>query len=649
MSKVNSTILRPLALTGLVSLLAACGGEKAKINENPDQGVVTSSNGCLVSDEKCQSFIIDYPVQGINFECSSDTLNKFVTEFEGNVARGGCPSKDKVTFYIQGSTSDKRISLGTIDLEKHNPLFMKLQPTQISLLNIAAAMTGKEAQKDNVEDETYKVMVGLIRMFQAIGVSAPHSISVAGDLQPVELDKALKDDLSKLEASVDVKSFVDGSYVEKLAPWVKISDIEEATAVQVASNLLNLSNVNIYSANFMPIFEDGLVDIGGFFGKSILGNGNESIANLYLLTTRQGYTMGYAVQWTGVPKLPEDTPANDWSKVQRIRLLTQVEPKTIFAAPTTGWVNPITKQIAQPLNLLSAANSNDRLELYQGKFLSGHTIAGNEYLYKKLSGDTKAPEDKKVYGAWRQQLGNDQLTGAIDLYKRSPATYLDNRVFLTNNTVKAGSKYIFPLYANLTLDFGKATELKKETISIVIDENGDIRTNMSNNGTNPMVSDQCSVITDQANYIDNLGVKQYRIGTTGAANHSEVDKSITIRMILSNPAFGNLDGTLVGLNENLVTLPSEGGAATSTVAGGVRINLQNLIVSQSTEYGINITGWEGAYATPARWVNMKGVMQEVFNSQNKDNLSPAQIELAKRQGGGIAIELPKCYQIKTKV
>lgn len=630
-------IIRPLALTSLVSLLAACGGESASINENPNSGVVTSTNGCLASSNQCQTFVLDYPASGINFDCKSDNKNHFNTELSQNVVTGGCGIQDTAKFYIQGTTTDKRISLGDVDLGALNPKYTVGQPTQVSLLDIAAGMTGKPAQRASLEDETFRVLVALVRVFQSIAVE--QNQDQAGDLQPVNLSDQFKNKLSALEASVDAKSFADGSYEAKLKPWLDVSRIDEQTAMQVAQQLVNLSNVNIYIAEFLSMTGANL-DLAGFTGKS--ASGNESIASLYSLTTRQGQTLGYALQWTGKPL---NTGTEAVPNVSRMNLITQVQPKKLNADAQLNWINPLSKKIGQALELAAAGNTVDRMRLEQGTFFNGTTIAGNESLYKFTTGFKQGPSDPSVYGKWSQNLAGEQYTGSIDIFRSNPAAYLDRRVFLTPNTVHNGEQYIFPLYATLTFDYGTQTSLPPEKLSIVIEANGDIRTNMAN--ADQLTSDQCAVV-DPVSLKDNFGVQQYVIGTTGATNYSDSDKSVTVRMILANPIFKNLDGAVIGLNQVFIS-NTVAGEAGGYVAGGVRLNLQNLIVDKNASRGINITGWNAKGATSAEWSNMLAVMQVVYNTANPDKIGQAERDLALRNGGRINIALPQCYRVKTKV
>ena len=644
---MNNKFILPFALTGLVSALAACGGggESATIFEDPNKGVQTTSNGCLESAEKCLAFYVDYPVEGLNFDCSSDKTNHFVTEIDSSVASGGCQIGDKVSFYIQGAKSGRKIVLGTVDLAKIRPLKISGQPAPIGLIDIATAMTGKAPTEMSMRDDTFKVMVGLVRILQTVSID--QDVNVEGDIQQINLSTDLKNNLDKVTANVDVNNFLDGSYISLLQPWINIKATTETTAQKVAEQLINLSNVNLYTANFLAV-SGANVDVGGFQGKSSSSSGNESIANLYLLTTRQGYTTGYAVQWTGKPAT---TGQEIISSIGRVNLLIQSAPKKLDALSQNGWINVFNKKISMPF-VLNSASSTDKMELYQGTVFNGTTIPGTNYVYQQITADKNAPTDKSVLGAWRQTLNNEQFTGNIDIYKSNPATYLDKQVFRSINTVKSGEKYIFPLYANLTFNFDDTT-VPKVTLGVVIDENGDIRTNIGPNQekTANMASNQCTDVDPVTMKDKTTGAQQYRIGTTGAANYSASDKSLTIRMILAGQAFGDIDGALVGLNESLVFLPQDSsGNSTSYKSGGVRLNLQNLIVEGSPTRGINITGWNGAAATTASWGNMLAMSQVVFNSStgNKDKVTQAQKDLVKRSGGYLTIDLPQCYTVKTK-
>ena len=642
---MKKIFLAPFALTGLTLALAGCGGGSTTVNEDPYKGITTTSSGCTSSSAQCGVFYIDYPVSGLNFDCSSNTKEHYQTQEDGNSVTGGCLATDKVNFYIQGATTSRKITFGEIDLAKIRPKKISTQPAPIRLIDIAESMTGKTIQNQSMDDETYRVLVGLVRVFQAVGVE--QNVNVAGDLQPIALLSTFKDDLKGLDADVSKADFIDGSYATKLKPWVNLDTVDNATAQKVADQLILMSNVSVYTANFLAASTtEG--ELGGFYGKTTGTSKKESIANLYLLTDRKGYTSGYAVQWTGVPVISE-TDTSIGSAVARLKLLTQVPPAKINATGLSNdWFNPFTKKISTPLKLFTP-NSTDALTLNQGTLFNDTTVPGTEFLYKFTTNDTKAPVSNDVYGKWNQTLNGENFEGGIDIYKANAVTYLSNQVFKTENNVKSGESYVFPLYANITFNFTDSKTNPSVKLGVVIDENGDIRTNIADpSNSSDLSSNQCPTV-DAATMKDSRGVQQYRIGTTGVANFSANDKSITIRMILSNPVFGSLDGVLVGLNTPLIYSPiNPTDGIPQYTPSGVRINVQNLVVGKDPSKGINITSWDGQAATEATWGNMLAISQYTYNENNKTTTTPEQVALATRTDGTMTIKVADCYAIKNK-
>lgn len=636
----------PFALSSLFLALAGCGGESAKINEDPNAGVVTSTNGCDWKSETCQPFAVAYPISGLNFDCKLDTQNHFETLREGNIFTGGCAVGDKVSFYIQGQTSSRKINLGVVDLAKIGSKVAN-QPIQISLLDIASGMTGKPATAMDLTDETYRVMVEVTRLLQALGVENGVSKSET-DVQPIELRIDQKNDLSILKADVDVKDFLDGSYLADLAPWLNVGpQVSEASAIQVVEQQLKLKNVTIYNASFFTL-QAGDVDFGGFHGASESNPKKETISNLYLLTDRQGHSMGYTVQWTGVPVT---TGSQVISSNARINLLTQVTPiKSNLNSgrgetSVNGWINPLNDQIQTPLSFKTALDSVNQLNIFQGKILNQKVIAGNQYYYKQAMKSQTAPDDNStVYGRWDQILNGERFKGAFDLTRINPATYLENNVFKTTNTVRAGEKYVFPLYATLTFKFSNNV-VNPIDVGIVIDENGDIRTNRS---ATSLASDKCNAV--QENYMDADNVQQYRIGTTGATNSTPTDNSITLRMIFANQVFNQLDGAIVGFNSNFATLPSATNPALTVdvISSGARINIKRLIDNGVSPDAINISDWN-VNSPLVKWDNMHAVAQEIYNVAAGNSATTPQLDLAKLKSGTIEqIKLLNCSTYITK-
>ncbi|MFX7648168.1 protein FilF, partial [Acinetobacter baumannii] len=65
----------------------------------------TSNIGAV--DTTCLQFALDYPIAGINFDCSSATNFHYSTKFSGNAVIGSCKVGDTASFYIQSKDNKK--------------------------------------------------------------------------------------------------------------------------------------------------------------------------------------------------------------------------------------------------------------------------------------------------------------------------------------------------------------------------------------------------------------------------------------------------------------------------------------------------------------------------------------------------------------
>nr|WP_174506620.1 hypothetical protein [Acinetobacter sp. Marseille-Q1620] len=644
---MKTKLLLPFALTGLVSALTACGGESSHINENPYQGVVTSTNGCQASEGgNCQTFALDYPVAGLNFDCSSDTTNHFATAFDaGNIANGGCKVGDRIKFFIQGSQSSRTVNLGFVNLSKIRPEQVisgtKIRIAYLSLLDLATGLTDAEAKSMSMEDNTFKTLVGIIRVLQAVQVS---NSNFQSDIQPITLTGALKDKLSTITSDIEAKDFLDGSYVEKLNPWLNISAIDEQAAQAVAKKLIYQANVATYSAgaantSFLN------TDIKGFMAKSQSQANSYSIAEMFLLTTRQGYTLGYATQWNGKPKLQTNDTLSDLASNL---LIFQVSPKKFNLNTQDKWLDPLSYKTVKPLELQSPDKAENNISIYQGTLIADTAIPGTQDYYQRLI-NAKTTGDASIFGKWKQNIDGEQFNdGTVDIIKTDHATYLDKKIFKTKDNVAKGEKYIFPLYATLDVKFdtltGATSSIAPTKLSIVIDENGDIRTNLATDGK--LSSDQCPDI-DPVTYKDSNGVQQYRIGTVGTTNTSadKREQSIYIRMLLSNPVFGNLDGVTAGIQPSQST--------------SLRLNLMNLL-QDNVKGGIFILGYrtykdqstgQTLVTEVPSWTNPYAKFQHIYNTAKDNTPTPEMKDIALRQSGYFEgnVTLPACYQLKTKI
>ncbi|MBJ8499215.1 putative pilus system protein FilF [Acinetobacter oleivorans] len=645
---MNKKSFWPFALTTLAIMLNGCGGGSSNINEDPNSG---GNNGNLTSgsckpnvsgtasrDSNCFEFALDYPVEGINFDCSTALGQHFVTTLSQGTVTGTCKVGDTARFYLQGK-SDKQIFLGSVKLDTigkytafvNNGSQKTSLPVYLRLLDLASGITGKTPATLDKNDETIKVAIALVKIFQSIGFEKGDNL--IGDIQPIEITDEKKDLLTKLSQSVTAADFQSGAYASLLKPWLDVSPISDDEAYKLVVQTTNLSNAGTYEAtDILDVFLFRGCNLNSYeeCEKNSSTALRDSVNSMYLVTDRQGYTFGYGLQWNGVRKDLTD-PLN---------LVRKVKPVKMNVNAQNTWLHPISREIQSttPLRLSLSDNPNEDIQIYQGKLFNDYAIAGNEFVYKTLTNlNTGNPQH---YGRWRQTLGGENYNGGVDIYKGNKISFLESSVFKTAGNVKTGENYIFPLYANLTFNFAQ-TAAPPVNLGIVIDEHGDIRTDIKPNATTTDMSGQCATVTGN-NLIDSLGVQQYRIGTTAATldDPTNSDRSVYIRMMLANPKFSNIDGAMIGLT---FIGPS---------AGTAKLNLFNLLANKVDNNSINLNNGAKGLAS---WYNAHAAAQASYNAIDKVIPAPTDEEkaLAQRIVGTVTIKLadqsiPACKAIKTK-
>ena len=76
---MKNKILYPFAFTALFAALSGCGGESA--NVIPEQNDEATTNGsCSATATNCLEWGLEYPIDGLNFNCSGDKENTFIQE-----------------------------------------------------------------------------------------------------------------------------------------------------------------------------------------------------------------------------------------------------------------------------------------------------------------------------------------------------------------------------------------------------------------------------------------------------------------------------------------------------------------------------------------------------------------------------------------
>lgn len=641
---MNKKVLWPFALTTLALMLNGCGGGSSTINENPTNGSggATANGSCSVTNSDCLQFSLDYPIAGINFTCSSAANLSFVTKASGNSVIGSCKAGDTASFYLQDTKATRKIELGSVKLDTVSKIQMTVPP-RLKVMDMAIGLTGQTPTSLNQNDPTVRVAMALVKLFQSVGLE--RGDHVAGDLQPTQFTDEKKNTLNILVQNITATEWKNGAYANILKPWLDVSPVSDTQAFELVTQLAHLSLVGLYQSDYITLAEPNLIS-ENFYGCNLTNladcpknsaNTQHMFGNLFLLSDRRGYTFGYGLQWKGTSTITSQLAIS-----AVLNVLTKSKPTQMVADSQTTWLDPIQTEIksTQPFRLKTSSNTNEDLVIYQGKLLNDSLIAGRDSSYFGLT-NTKNPNPQQ-YALWKQSVDNQNYNGSMDIYKVSPASYLSNQIFKTANNVKSGQTYIFPLYATLNFKFDTAG-IAPIDLGIVVDENGDIRTDIKPNATATDMSGQCGVVSNTS-LIDNNGVQQYRIGTTGGTESATNDKSITVRMIFGVPQLGKLNGIVVGLNSNVVQSTSQTGSQTLLVSGA-KINVANLLQGQTS--GANLTTYDNKTVS---WLNPYAFYQQVYN--NIKDISPAPTEtekaLGQRMAGTVTLRTADCYQIKTK-
>lgn len=619
----------PLSLSALCALLVACGGESNVIYENPSvKPAETTATGCTAStNSNCMPFVLEYPVAGLQYMCSSDKLNLFRTQTSGNTVTGGCDKTDTATFFLNAG-GNARIALGSVAMSNLGQVATDAQPVHLTLLQLAQGLTGKAANTLDSSDATVQVAMKLVQIFQA--VSTQKLGNVIGDIQPLTLNSATLAGLNNITSSVGLNEYQNGQYVSLLQPWVDVSQVSDAQALATLKKAINITQGALYQAD-LPTFTSVNQ---GMIGTSSGIPQQTFIGTFFLMNDRQGYSHGYGIQWRGVPSQGSTT------NTSAISLVSTTDPVMMRASTQNSLFSPLTQRIS---GFDFVTTLNETLRLTQGKLLNDYIAAGTEGMYQQVTGTTTtAPADQLA--VWNMPVATASFSGSADIVKAYPISYLDNRVFKSSTTVKSGV-YYFPLYATLNFKFNPTNGVAPPDVKlgIVIDEHGDIRTDMraGSAATNDM-SGQCGTVSDAsaAQFVDNYGVTQYRIGTLSASNYqpTQQDLSVSPRIILSGRAFGDLDGTLLGLTGGLV-----GTSGTTANTAGVKINLYGLY--NNANGNINMTDFSNG---TAKWVNAYNNYKAIYaqtqaSSANGATLTPAELNQVSRLGGTASITLASCY------
>lgn len=611
--------------------MTACGGGNNVIHEDPTiKPQETTATGCTVSDtnESCFQFVMEYPIAGIQYTCSSDKVNVFRTHLVQNVVTGGCDKKDTVTFFLNAQNK-VRIELGSVKIPELGMVSSPSSPVHLSVVDMAKGLTEKAAVDLDKNDATIQMAMHLIKIFQAIG-SQKSEDNIVGDIQPIDLDEKILDGITDITTPINTPEYQNGQYVALLSPWIDVSKISDAEAYAVLKKALYTSAGAIYQAD--PPF---LVQvIQGMVGSSGSGtNKKQLMGTFFVMSDRQGFSHGSGIQWRGIPTRDSETSAGT------IDLILKTPPVMMYANAQSSLINPVNKKIASSEQFLFTTSKNDSLYITNGRLINDYAVAGTDLFYKFLTGTEKAPAGDLA--TWNMLSGTDSYQGTADFVKAYPISYLDRRVFKSKNNINIGDKYYFPLYATLTFNYDDK-DINPSKLGIVIDEHGDIRTDVKDWKDKGNFIGQCAEILDtsQAQPKDNFGVQQYRIGTIGATNYQpqQSDMSISPRIILSGQHFADLDGMLLGVDNTV--LGADGTAAVNS--NGAKINLHSLLTATGMNTGtINISNFGGGVAS---WVNVYNQWNAIYIKNDSTATDAQKEDISKRITGTVSIQLADCYK-----
>lgn len=642
---MKNKILFPFAISTLLMALSGCGGESANVIKEPGDEA-TENGACTPGETNCVEWGLEYPLDGLNFNCSGDTENTFITLFDSKngVASGTCQKTDNIEFSIQSFGSNK-INLGQIKLSDYASFSAQTQLPRLSVIDIASGISGRRVGDLVPTDPTVQVAMRLVKILQALALQKG-SIVNPSDVQPLYITEDMRKNLAKISGNI---SLTDADLATKIKDFIDISQISDEVAFATVKKLVTIANAAVYQPEFSLFSTSGVIG-SNLTGSDGLVGCNQSpcdiknkntkylFGHFMLITDRQGYTFGSGLQWRDTQSKVAKENLSSLGGVNA-ELIRKVKPVQMTADPQSSWIHPTSKTINTPYRL-NVANNATQLELYQGRLLNDYVIAGKEAFYKVVT-DKKSLDtsDQANLGLWRLQADGENYTGSIDLYKIFPISYLDRQVFKTAQNVADGEKYIFPMYANLEFKFTDTT-VSPITLGIVIDSNGDVRTNMqseNNLATDPITGCEGDVLDN--NLLLN-GVQQYRLGTLGRAFVR--DKSVSMRLILANVKLGDLNGALVGVDSRIQSSPNSND---SIVIGGALLNLSNVLDTAAGQNG-RVT-FLNSVGDGVQWANTYASFQKIYNNNNEDE-TPDDIDLAKRSGGSVEFKLADCYRVKAK-
>ncbi|MEC7121011.1 MAG: hypothetical protein VXW65_14080 [Pseudomonadota bacterium] len=645
----KTSMIRGLSLSAMTLALAACSGGSSTINttnNNQNGAELTSCNG-----NECVAFqFVDEPVINLNYSCGS-VVN--VTDSQGI---GSCPNKSPVTFYLQSPSSNRKISLGTVLVERPGAEAL-VRYTPLDLLSDT-----NKAKITNLTQSEATAAINIARLLQSLRQRDPQTNEVlapyveSAPVNQIFITNDLKAFLDVLPEDIPASSFNAGNFEERVQPWLEAAKInlESADVARTRLNrIIKTIKAGVYygtPAITVPEVEGsdqlpgGLGTIGGLndlrLGIEGVEQGNPNVRStiaLYSLVDREGFHTGQAMFWSGEAKTAEDSynlfRDNDFEKLRPVNAL--------------GGFDPITHQVNGQWIWRSEAVPERQINFNQGRLIRNFSMVGSARLYELYTTEKEVPNN--TLGTWQQPAATTAdgvlaaITGTATISKAANVdSFLDPAVWRVKEAVRETEQFVFPLHVTLKFRYyggdcpvtTGCTELPD--LSVTILENGNIISDFSQDTDGLKMTGNCRAVDpvslkelDQDGL--DTGVQEYRVGVVRAAYTSTTsanDAFIGPSMLFSGTQFGVHDGLQIA---SLAASPRVKMNIAALIEGNGNVNITDSSTEETQEGG----------TAPARWAN---IFNSFLSLKGADELTDEQKALARRAFGEVSATVTDCYR-----
>ncbi len=624
------------SLTALAVALAGCSSGSNLINGGAGSSTANTYSECTGSDCVSVQFL-DEPVQGLDYSCDSV---RNVTDVQG-IAK--CPVNSIITYSVRNLDAKHGVKLGSAKVESisngatNSGMFLRLTPRDIApgVSNLTSLNESGGIAATNI-----------VRFLQLFADTPYNTEAPINRLVITTEKKQLLD--SKLVEDIVPGDFGSNAFETKLKPYLTTTGktlIDSSAAQGILMDSLQAIKAGSYqSTPVISTFSGASIDLGTS-GSGITGAGASShvTMGLFTIVNRKGQTMGQGMHW-------QNTTAKTSDEIYNIYLSDDFVKLRL--TPGAQMFDPISHYLATGNNAQRFAWVTDtsaatplKVNFTRGRLVRNLVMPSNGVLYSSYTGESVVPQD--ALGAFIQPAvttgANPQpvYNGTSTFTKTTQIdSFLNPAVWKTATTVASGETYQFPLHLSLQFYyFDKAqcatTACKLgNPVGITILADGDIISDKNNNcaATDSSLIDQ----TDPTVTEDRLGTVR-----TVFTENSGGNKVLSFSLMLSNPAYGPLDGIQIG---------------TDTVAPRVKIYLDALSsAAAGTGANLNLAAKDGTTqtSTDAIWANVYNNYQSLHINylMNKDsNYVPSDAEklIQNTAQGTFTVKTAACYAVKAR-